>query len=149
MAKKCKITEGQLREAIKDALMEGPFGISNDFLNKIGIKNPGDRYEVNYQEIIQKCNEFQTYLNAFKEYFDGKEDEVEEIEGENGEEPARKYGVTFNAQMKNAWWDPKDWNKADFQLLTDSLEELSELLRNVSLKIEEVKDCAEYFIPRR
>lgn len=143
MAKKYKITEEQLCGIIRDSLMEGPFGINNDFLKSIGMRNPGDDYQVNYEEIVQKCEEFKTYVNAFSEYLNGKEEEVESEEGE------KNNGVAFNAKMKNMWWDDEDWNKQDFQALANSLEELSSLLRNVNYKIEEVKDCAEYFIPRR
>lgn len=144
---KYKITKNKLgsviNEAVKDVLKEGPFGINSDFLQRIGMKNPGDSYPVNYQEIIQNCDQFQTYLNQFKEYLSGKEEEVESEEGE------KNYGVAFNAKMKNMWWDPEDWNKQDFQSLAESLEELSGLLRDVSWKIEEVKECAEYFLPRK
>ena len=138
MAKKYKITEEQLRGAIKDTLMEGPFGINNDFLKNIGMRNPGDNYQVNFQEIAQKCEEARVFIKQLSEYVDGKEDDVESGETQRG--------VKFNVSMKSTWWDNESFDKYDIQALDKSLHELSDMLWRIDSKLEEVKDCAEYFV---
>lgn len=120
MKKKITITESQLNSIIKSSIAESVYG----------IKNPVDEYQINPQEIIQKCEEFRTYFNAFKEYIDGVDEECEEGE--------QNQGVRFNVSMKNMWTD--DWK---IQELSQALTELSSLFFKINSGINEVIDAAE------
>lgn len=126
MKKKFKITEGQLQKAIKESLMEMPFGDNSEG----EIRNPADNYQFNPQEIIQKCVEFKAYLKSFKEYFDGVDEEVEGEEHNNG--------VRFNVNLKNMWTD--DWTLND---LSETLDTLSSLIFKLNSCVDETIDCAE------
>lgn len=130
--KKYKLTEKQLRRVIKNALMEGPFGLDGDRLKELGLTNPGDSYNFDHQELIQKCQEFQSYLKSFKEYIDGVDEEIEGQEKNNG--------VRFNVNMKNMWSD--DWK---IEELSGVLDDLSSTLTTLGYNLEYTIDGADAF----
>ena len=103
MAKTINVKESDIKNAIQEAVL----GFNGGDLESMGLRNPANDYTVNYTELAEKCENLRQYLQEFKQYIDG----IEEDE-ENGVE--KKDGVSIIATMRGYWTDdPDDLDLAD------------------------------------
>jgi len=122
-----KITESQLRDIISKTINESVFGLNGNNLQAMGLKNPADDYPVNYQEAIQKCEEFLPILTEFYQYIYGIEED-----SKNGIE--EKPGFYHNMRMRGIWNDDEDESY------------YGEQLRDLAYSLDKTKDVIEEFI---
>lgn len=128
MANTIKVKESDIKNAIYEAVL----GMNGDDLEGLGLSNPSDDYTVNYTELAEKCESLREYLQSFKTYIDGVEEDAE-----NGVE--KQDGVRTVATMRSYWSDDLDDKE-----LADVLKELSWNLYKIESSLTETASQAQY-----
>ena len=128
MANTIKVKESDIKNAIYEAVL----GMNGDDLEGLGLTNPANDYTVNYTELAEKCESLREYLQSFKTYIDGVEEDAE-----NGVE--KQDGVRTVATMRSYWSDDLDDKE-----LADILKELSWDLYKIESSLTETASQAQY-----
>lgn len=128
MANTIKVKESDIKNAIHEAV----FGLNGGDLEGLGLRNPADDYTVNYTELAEKCESLREYLQSFKTYIDGVEEDAE-----NGVE--KQDGVHTIATMRSYWSDDPDDKD-----LADILKELSWNLYKIESSLTETASQAQH-----
>jgi hypothetical protein len=134
MAKSYNITENALKNAIRESVSEIIGRDTIDRLSSLGVKDPSEEYSVNSAELKQKCdafidrcNEFYTAFQEFKDYIDG-------VEGANG--------ALHNIRMRNMFGA----RNIDDQYFEEDLDALSKSLEKLYAALYDACDCTETFV---
>ena len=139
MGKKYKLSEGDIKNAVKSVVTEFFNRDDMDSMSNFGIKDPTEDSVVNEEEIKQKCaefvqktNEYTQYLNQFYAYIDGAEEDTENgVQETSGVRGAIRSRNLFGAR-----------NLAD-EYLEENLNNLSDSLNRLKYAISEAIECAE------
>ena len=131
-----KINESDIKkmvnECVKHLLKEDFLGFSGKDFENMGLKNPSDNYQVNIEELKEKCSEFLQALDNFSTYLNGVESELDDVEDTPG--------FISNLNGKHTWNSPDDWNYDDEESLLQTLREVDTSLYKVKSSLQDVID---------
>ena len=131
-----KINENDIKkmanECVKHLLKEDFLGFSGKDFENMGLKNPSDNYQVNIEELKEKCSEFLQALDNFSTYLNGMESELDDVEDAPG--------FISNLNGKHTWNSPDDWNYDDEESLLQTLREVDTSLYKVKSSLQDVID---------
>lgn len=141
MKKKYKISESELKNAVKSVVTEFFNRDDMDTLTGYGLKDPTEDDVVNEEELKQKCaefiqksNEYLQYFNQFYAYIDGAEEDVENgVPETNGVRGTIRGRNLFGAR-----------NLHD-EYLEEDIVNLADSLHKLRYAFSETIECAESF----
>jgi len=131
-----KINESDIKKmvnkCVKHLLKEDFLGFSGKDFENMGLKNPSDNYQVNIEELKEKCSEFLQALDNFSTYLNGMESELDDVEDTPG--------FISNLNGKHTWNSHDDWNYDDEESLLQTLREVDTSLYKVKSSLQDVID---------
>lgn len=126
-----KITESDIKKMVKKALQESVFGFDGKTIEGMGLKNPINNYQIDYQDVVTRASQFKESIMNFSNFIDG----IEEDE-ENGITGTR--GLASNLSMRAMWRDDDDFEKEDEEYFSQELREISSNLYRIKCTLDDL-----------